>query len=394
MVGAGGAATAAGIPIGVGLSRRHHARMGPPGMNCAACKQRLQPLPNLQGTRAWKCGSCQAVAADLGSLRKAVPEARMAALQAALREGAPGNRGCPRCAQPMRRGRLLGGYGTIEIDACRPCLVAWFDPGELKSLRATLDQDDTPVLSALSPEERRAWRMGQLRRDAHDAEQDSNAAMLGMLLGVPMPEDLPGQKAIPYATWAIAGSVTAASVLAFGTGVHAAAERFGLVPADLDAGRASTLFTHFFVHADPYHLAGNLMFFVAFGPKVEALVGRVRFCALVLLATAAGGLAHAAAVPHSDIPLIGASGGISGVLTACVCLRPRSTVRMVWAHRVLRVPAAGFLALWFVLQLFGIAAQVTGVSAISALAHLGGAALGCLLGLVWRRRAQAVLVGA
>src|SRR5262249_43043738 len=93
-----------------------------------------------------------------------MPGDRVAALEN-LGTAPAGDRACPRCHAVMRRGPVEGAAGTIEIDACPPCKLAWFDRGELRSLQAAVD-DSPALLSQLSPEERRAWRIRKLREDA------------------------------------------------------------------------------------------------------------------------------------------------------------------------------------------------------------------------------------
>jgi membrane associated rhomboid family serine protease/Zn-finger nucleic acid-binding protein len=278
----------------------------------------------------------------------------------------------------------------IEIDGCVECRIAWFDQGEIKNLRTTFGDDGSPMPSSMTPQERHAWRLKHLREDALAEENRTDAAIIGMVLGIPVPEPVPGRKRPLYATWGVAFATAVASIGGFAYGVLSSALRFGLIPANLRGGRTGTILTHFFVHADPFHLLGNLAYFVIFGTRVEALIGPARMLAILVLATIAGGLLHAAGAPDPTIPLIGASGGISGILAAYVFLRPKSTIRMVFSYRVVRIPAAGFFAFWIVMQLIGTAAQISNASAVSALGHIGGAAVGVVLGFAWRAEAAKV----
>jgi membrane associated rhomboid family serine protease len=101
-------------------------------------------------------------------------------------------------------------------------------------------------------------------------------------------------------------------------------------------------------------------------------------------------MAHAALAPDPALPLIGASGGVSGVLAAHALLRPRSKVRIMRYFRMITVPASVAFLLWIVLQVVGAALQFAGASPVSALAHLGGAAAGLLVACLFRRRARRV----
>jgi membrane associated rhomboid family serine protease len=356
-------------------------------MSCAACRQPLRRIAAVLAVRAWICERCRSVAAEMASLAASVPRERILTLED-LGEAPDGDRGCPKCGHVMQRGPVHGGFGSIDVDACRPCRIAWFDKGELQNLQTAMTTDPPAAMSKLSPAERSAWKFRRLREEARLEDEDFKAAMLGLVLRVPLPEPFLGQVRPALTTWGIAALVAATSIAAFATGVLATARRFGLIPADLSITHAYPLLTHFFVHADPFHLLGNLAYLVMFGSRVEALVGRVRLVSIILVATLVGGLAHAAVAPNPSVPLIGASGGISGVLAAYVALRPRSHIRWrIWAG-VVRVPAYGFFVFWILLQLIGVAEQVSGVSAVSALGHLGGAAAGFAIGAMIRMRAE------
>jgi membrane associated rhomboid family serine protease len=357
-------------------------------MKCLACAQPLRPLASVLAVRSWICDACNGVAAEIGTLAATVPPERVAALGRVVTEGDEGGIGCPRCAVAMRTGSVRGGYGTIEVDVCRTCRIAWFDRGELNNLRTVVTAEGSPMMSGLTPMERRAWRLEQLRERGRVDDEETTAALLGVILRIPLPEPVLGQTRPAFTVWGIAAVVTSASIWGFVAGVHDAARRFGLIPDELSFRHASGLLTHFFIHADPFHLMGNMLYFVVFGSRVEALVGSWRLVALVILATLAGGLVHAVGAPSPSIPLIGASGGISGVLAAYVCLRPHSKVRWVIFYSVMRIPAYGFFATWITLQVIGLLVQISGASAVSALAHLGGAATGFAVAWAFRERSK------
>jgi len=364
----------------------------PASMNCVSCGQPLRRLASVLSVRAWICEKCRSVAAEMASLAASVPRERIVDLEK-LRTAPDGDRGCPKCSLVMQRGPVEGGFGRIDVDACRPCRIAWFDQGELRNLQTAMTTDPPAAMSKLSPAERSAWKFRRLREEARREDDESRAAMLGLVLRIPMPEPLLGQVRPAFTVWGIAALVATASIAALATGVYAAALRFGLIPKDLSLGHSYPLLTHFFVHANVFHLAGNLAYFVVFGSRVEALVGPVRLVFILLVATIVGALAHAAAAPGSSIPLIGASGGISGVLAAYVALRPRSQIRWVLWSGVTKAPAYGFFVFWILLQLIGVRAQLSGTSAVSALGHLGGAVVGFAIGAVIRRRAERDLAG-
>jgi membrane associated rhomboid family serine protease/Zn-finger nucleic acid-binding protein len=361
-----------------------------PALLCASCDRplrRLRTVRSLHAVHPWVCDGCKSTAAELGSLADSVPAERLARLEKQLALAKPGDRKCPQCRAPMKRAAVSGGYGSIDVDGCGACKLAWFDHGELNALRATTDRGGTiPQPSAMTSEQRAAWRIQHLRNEGLLTEEDSTAAIIGLVLGIPMPERVRGQERA-VSTWTLAVATAVTSIFAFGR-LSEAVERWGMIPDEVRAGSWTGLLTCFFVHADPFHLAGNLVFLLVFGSRVEALAGHVRMLIVILAATALGSLVHAAFAPDQTIPLIGASGGISGVIATYVTLRPGSKVRMMIFFRLFSLPAAVFLLFWIALQAIGTAMQMTGVSAVSALAHLGGAAAGILLGLSWRGLAR------
>jgi membrane associated rhomboid family serine protease len=145
-----------------------------------------------------------------------------------------------------------------------------------------------------------------------------------------------------------------------------------------------TLVTYQFLHSDILHLLSNMLFLWVFGDNVEDAMGHLRFLVFYLLSGIAGGLAHAWALPHSTLPLIGASGAVAGVIAAYLILHPRVRV-WVLAFRIipLRIRAAWVLGVWVVTQLVMIA--IAPFDQVAWFAHVGGMAAGAILVLVLRR---------
>jgi rhomboid family protein len=145
-----------------------------------------------------------------------------------------------------------------------------------------------------------------------------------------------------------------------------------------------TLITYQFLHGGILHLLSNMLFLWVFGDNVEDALGHVKFLVFYLLCGVAGGLAHAALQPSSELPLIGASGAVSGVIAAYLMLHPRVRV-WVLAFRILplRVPAAWVLGFWVVSQ-FVMAVLAPG-DGVAWWAHIGGMAAGAVLVVFMRR---------
>jgi membrane associated rhomboid family serine protease len=137
-----------------------------------------------------------------------------------------------------------------------------------------------------------------------------------------------------------------------------------------------------FLHANIFHLAGNMLFLWVFGGNVEDRLGRANFLALYLVGGIVATLGFVAANARSPMPLIGASGAIAVAMGAYLVLFPRArvlTVIATAAFQVVYVPAAIVLVLFFVTQFF------TGDDSVAWEAHAAGMAAGFLATLVLRR---------
>ncbi len=166
-------------------------------------------------------------------------------------------------------------------------------------------------------------------------------------------------------------------------------------PALLSAGVATsllTLITSQFLHGGLVHLGGNMLYLWIFGNNIEDHLGRARFIPFYLGCGVLAGLAQWAAAPGSDVPMVGASGAIAGVLGAYAVLFPRARVHtlviLIVFLRIIPVPAAIWLGIWFGFQALsaGFAHTQTG-GGVAWFAHLGGFAAGlALVRLVTPRR--------
>ena len=151
-----------------------------------------------------------------------------------------------------------------------------------------------------------------------------------------------------------------------------------------------TPITYSFFHADVLHLLGNMLFLWVFGDNVEDAMGHLRFLVFYLLCVVAAALAHVVMIPASDVPLIGASGGVAGVIAAYLVLHPRVRV-WVLVMRVIpmQISAAFALGAWVLTQVVMVLMPQTGP--VAWWAHIGGLAAGALLVLVMRRPGVPVL---
>lgn len=150
----------------------------------------------------------------------------------------------------------------------------------------------------------------------------------------------------------------------------------------------ATLFTSMFMHGGLVHLLGNMLYLWIFGNNVEDRLGPARFLGFYLACGVAAALTQIAAAPYAEVPMLGASGAIAGVLAAYLLLFPGAAVvtiiPVLFFVEVARVPAYLVIGFWFVLQLGnGLASLSTAATAggTAWFAHIGGFIAGLVLAL-------------
>ncbi|PWC53231.1 rhomboid family intramembrane serine protease [Azospirillum sp. TSO22-1] len=158
----------------------------------------------------------------------------------------------------------------------------------------------------------------------------------------------------------------------------------------------ATVATSMFLHGGVLHLGGNMLYLWIFGNNVEDSMGRGRFLLFYLLCGAAAALTQSLASPLSEVPMLGASGAIGGVLGAYLVLHPRANVRvLMWIIifvRLINVPALIVLGVWFLGQILsGVATPTSDEGGVAFWAHVGGFVAGALLVFPFKRRGVEVL---
>jgi len=208
----------------------------------------------------------------------------------------------------------------------------------------------------------------------------------------------------PYVTIAL----VAANVLVFlyqaaqGPYAEAFVMKFGLIPYELthrveltpQGGfpAVGTIFTSMFLHGGWLHLGGNMLYLWIFGNNVEDRLGPIRFLIFYLLSGVSAVLLFVLTGPNTTMPLVGASGAISGVLGIYALRFPRARVlTILWLGffvRLVWIPAVAFLGIWFVMQLLFAVPAVGGASGggVAYMAHVGGFLFGVLGAFVYKRR--------
>jgi membrane associated rhomboid family serine protease len=237
---------------------------------------------------------------------------------------------------------------------------------------------------------------------------------------IPLKDDVPS-RALPFVTVGLIGLNVLAFLYQMSLGIDSrgpdagAAEafvsEFGVIPCRLTQSCPDTLlraaddfphpwvtvFTSMFMHGGLLHVGGNMLYLWIFGDNVEDSLGHGRFLLFYLLSGVAAATAQTITSPTSTIPMIGASGAVSGVLGAYLLLFPYATILtlMIFGFfiRSVRIPAVIVLGFWIVLQLINgwltVSASAMGrgeSGGVAWFAHIGGFLAGMLLLLLFRPR--------
>jgi membrane associated rhomboid family serine protease len=168
----------------------------------------------------------------------------------------------------------------------------------------------------------------------------------------------------------------------------------GMCPTAEFPSPVVSVFTSMFLHGGLFHIAGNMLYLWIFGDNVEDTLGHFRFLLLYLLAGVGAAMAQTVMSPESRIPMVGASGAISGVLGAYLFLFPHASILTLITFgffiRFVQVPAVIVLGFWIVVQVlsglisYGAASGQQG--GVAWFAHIGGFAAGVVLLFLLRPR--------
>ena len=212
----------------------------------------------------------------------------------------------------------------------------------------------------------------------------------------PISDDNP-TRITPVVTWTVIGVCVLVFLWQLSLGARdaqLAVYSYGLIPARLLGGARLpaelahvpaelTVVTSMFLHGGWLHLGGNMLYLWIFGDNVEESMGHGRYIVFYLLCGAAAALTQGLISPGSKVPMIGASGAISGVLGAYLLLHPFATVRvlliLIVFITIVHVPALLVLGFWFAAQLFSAAATPAGQPGVAFWAHVGGFVAGMAL---------------
>jgi membrane associated rhomboid family serine protease len=212
---------------------------------------------------------------------------------------------------------------------------------------------------------------------------------------IPISDDNPARLR-PYVTWALILACTGVYFWQL-MGINAdenvvLLEHYGFVPrlffsagfgVHPDAAPWLSLLTSMFLHGGFLHLGGNMLYLWIFGNNVEDAMGHVRYLAFYLVCGVAAALSEAFVDPSLAVPMLGASGAISGVLAAYVLIFPRARVTVIVPLGIilypLKISAFYVVGFWFLMQLLNVFGTGAAAAGTAWGAHVGGFIAGIAL---------------
>jgi membrane associated rhomboid family serine protease len=217
---------------------------------------------------------------------------------------------------------------------------------------------------------------------------------------IPLKDDLP-TRTFPFVTIVIIAINIA--VFFYEVSLGPRSERlifsYGAIPFNLiygfERGQSpfpivASLFTSMFLHGGLLHVAGNMLYLWIFGNNIEDVMGHVRFVFFYLICGVAAVYSHALIDSASQVPMIGASGAVSGVLGAYLILFPHAKVLTLvpifFFIQIIRIPAVIVLGLWIVVQFVNGFFGVGQIGGVAWFAHIGGFLAGMLLIQLFKKR--------
>lgn len=202
---------------------------------------------------------------------------------------------------------------------------------------------------------------------------------------MPLGDDNSGRKLIPTVTYVLIVINVIVFLLEMAGG-EPFIEKWSFVPRRFLANPAAdfpTLFTSMFMHAGAMHIFGNMLYLWIFGDNVEDNFGHVKFLIFYLLSGLAATFLQLFFNPAMDIPNLGASGAIAGVLGAYIVLYPQGRIRVLAGNMISTMPALIVIGFWFLLQFMSGIGSLSetegGEGGVAYMAHIGGFVAGVIM---------------
>ena len=312
---------------------------------------------------------------------------------ASVGRGAGVLKACPRCYEPMKEFNYAYDSNVI-LDRCPRCSGIWTDGGEIRKLAIYVKGN--PRLDALGDsiieDRKKADGLADLAELSGALTGSAAAWVFLPKIVLPLGDDTPTRT-----TPGVVYTIMAVNILVYlyqlfmVSDMSSVFAEHGLVPSRILAGEGYlSLVSSMFIHCGFLHLAGNMLFLWIFGDNIEEACGHLRFAFVYLLFGFFASALHIFTNTQLDVPAVGASGAIAGVMGAYLVLLPRAKIKTFFVYRVVDIPAYLFLGAWAGLQV------VCGAVYLSAgarsgpawWAHIGGFVSGLVFMLLYRRSSK------
>ena len=215
---------------------------------------------------------------------------------------------------------------------------------------------------------------------------------------LPIGDDDSARRTVPIVTYALI-VLNALFFFVELTSGDAFIQKWAFVPSRFLANPGAdflTLFTSMFMHAGWVHLGGNMLYLWIFGDNVEDRFGHIKYLVFYVLCGLAATFAQLAFNMGSDIPNLGASGAIAGVLGSYIFMFPQQRVKVLLGNSITTVSALIVIGGWIVLQFFSGVASISNTAdtgGVAFMAHIGGFVAGFLLTFILRGNSRSQLTG-
>lgn len=348
---------------------------------CPHCDVALERRSN-KGVFQYACPKCLGFAVHFGGLREVMKPEALNELWRKAPSSPTGDVACSHCRKKMKV--LETGTADTQLDLCLNCDLIWLDTGEWKNLESA--KEPAPQKSAAEIQLEYGRLIAQFSRDGEEARdflsiRDATGSISGRqmmiaILGIPVEEEAGEDEFArrPFVTWGLILACVLLTGWAFRHDWVAAMMAYS--PASPFPLSLVQMVSSFFIHASILHLFGNMYFLWVFGDNVEDHIGKPKYALLLLLSTLCGALLFSWFHAPGDL-LVGASGGISGVVAYYLIRFPKRRFVIFFFFRWLSVRAALFGAFYFGKEFIGAVIESTGTqSGVAHLAHIGGGLVG------------------
>lgn len=303
---------------------------------------------------------------------------------------------CPRCNTALQSFNYAYDSGIV-LDHCPNCGGIWANKNAIEDILTFLKQRN-PKLEKLGKSYLENSRERQIWIDLKDASSTMRENgffwQFRPLIVLPLGDDNPREH-FPGVTIALIliNIIIFICEMVFVSDPQSFFNRYGSIPLNIAHGKnLFTVLTSMFIHGSPLHVLGNMFFLWIFGDNIEDVFRPLKFVILYLICGISGDILHTITHLGSNIPAIGASGAISGLMGVYFAMFPMARIKIFFVHRIIYLPALFYLGMWIFLQSVYGWVEITlrdmglvDVSNIGFFAHIGGFIIGMSVALVAKR---------